>query len=498
MRFLVSSQNHLRGFISAFPVEVVFKFVAPFLDDADGGQSRGIAERAESAPEHIFRKLVDQRNIFRASAAVVEAVQQFAQPGGAFAAGDAPAAGFVRVKMHDAAGEVHHAGVLVNHDGAAGAEHRADLGDGIVVHVDVNFAGAEQRARTAAGDDGFQFFASAYAAGYVFNQLAEIESQRKLVDAGLVDVSGNRIQARAAIFGSAEAGVPIAAAANDGRDGAERFHVVDYGGAAIQADHGRERRLDARIAAFPFEGFHERGFFATFVGAGAGVGREVEIKSAAENIFAEKAFGVGFGDGGFQDVNDVAIFSADVSVALIRSDSAAGDHHTFDQLMRVHFEQRTIFGSARLALVAICENVFWLGDIFGNEAPLHTGGETGAAAAAQIRLFHFVDNLVGCHLLQGFFQSLVAVALQVGVNGTRIGNAEILADDHDFVGIALMERAGNHGHGLRPLAVLQLLENYIHFFGIEIFVVIEIYLHGRSAGAGADTFDLFQGKSATR
>src|SRR5271170_5385738 len=99
---------------------MIFEFVAPFLDDADGRQSRGIAERAESAPEHIFRKLVDQWNIFGAAAALVETVEHLAQPGGAFAAGNAPAAGFVRIEVHDAAGEIHHAGVLINYDGAAG------------------------------------------------------------------------------------------------------------------------------------------------------------------------------------------------------------------------------------------------------------------------------------------------------------------------------------------------------------------------------------------
>src|SRR5271154_3783867 len=330
MRFLVSSQNHFRGFVRAFPVQMVFKFVAPFLDDADGRQSRGIAERAESAPEHIFGKLVDQRNIFGAAPSLVETVEHFAQPGGAFAAGNAPAAGLVRIEVHDAAGEVHHAGFFVNYDGAAGAEHRADLGDGIVIHVDVNFIRAEQRAGTAAGDHSFQFLAAAHAAGYVFDQLAEIEAKRKFIDAGLIDVPGNRVQARAAIFRSAQAGVPIAAAANDGGHGAERFHVVDHRGATVQADDGGEWRLDARIAALAFERFHQRGFFAALVGARAGVGREVEIKTAAENIFAEKAFGVGFGDRGFQDVNNVAIFAADVGIALIGTDGAAGDHHAFD------------------------------------------------------------------------------------------------------------------------------------------------------------------------
>ena len=139
---------------------------------------------------------------------------------------------------------------------------------------------------------------------------------------------------------------------------------------------------------------------------------------------------------------------------------------------------------------------FGLRNILGNEAPLHAGRETGAATSAQIRLLHFVDDLFGGHLFQRFFQRLVAVALHVGIDRARIGNAEILADHHDFVGIALVQRAGNYRDGLGPLAVLQLLENQIHLFRIEIFVEIEIHLHGRSAGAGAHAFDFFQRKRA--
>src|SRR5271156_2707049 len=420
MRFLVSSQNHFRGFVRAFPVQMVLKFAAPFLDDADGGQRRRVAERAESAPEHIFRELVNQWDVFRAAAALVETVQHFAQPGGAFAARNAPAAGFVRVKMHDAARKIHHAGLFVNPQGAAGAEHRADLRDRVVIHVDVNLAGAEQRAGTAAGNYRFQFLAAAHTAGYIFNQLAQIEAQRKLVNAGLVDGPRNRIQARAAIFRSAQAGIPIAAAANDRRDGAERFHVVNHRGAAVQANDGGEGRFDPRIAALAFERFHQRGLFAALVGARAGVGRKLEIKSAAENILAQKTLGVGFGDRGFQDINNVAILSADVGVALIRTDGASGDYHPFDQLVWVHFQQRTIFGSAGFALVAIRQNVFRLGNVLWNEAPLHSSGKSSAAAPAQIRLFHFVNDLVGRHLLQRFFEGLVAVALHIGFDGARI------------------------------------------------------------------------------
>ncbi len=86
----------------------------------------------------------------------METVQHLAQPARAFAAGNAPAAGFVRVEMHDAPRQIHHAGVFVDHDEAARAQHRAGLGHGIVIHVDVNFLGRQQRAGTAAGNHGLE------------------------------------------------------------------------------------------------------------------------------------------------------------------------------------------------------------------------------------------------------------------------------------------------------------------------------------------------------
>ena len=182
---------------------MIFKFIAPLFDDADRRHRGSIAKRAKRAPEHVLRKLVNQWNIFRASAALVEAVEHLAQPGGAFAAGNAPAAGFVRVEMHDAAREVHHAGVFVNDHRAAGAKHRTDFRDRVVVQVDVDFVGAKQRTRTAARDDGFQFLSAANAARDVFDEFAQWEAQRQFVNSGLVDVAGNRIEARAAIFRSA-------------------------------------------------------------------------------------------------------------------------------------------------------------------------------------------------------------------------------------------------------------------------------------------------------
>ena len=50
------------------------------------------------------------------------------------------------------------------------------------------------------------------------------------------------------------------------------------------------------------------------------------------------------------------------------------------------------------------------------EAPLHAGGEAGAAAAAQAGGLHLVDDLLGRHLGEHLGQGLVAVAGDVLVD----------------------------------------------------------------------------------
>src|SRR4030088_3086615 len=71
------------------------------------------AKRAERAAQHIFSEIADEIDIFGTAIACVKTVQHFAQPGGAFAAGDAPAAGFEREKVHDVARHIAHDGVCV-------------------------------------------------------------------------------------------------------------------------------------------------------------------------------------------------------------------------------------------------------------------------------------------------------------------------------------------------------------------------------------------------
>src|SRR5437016_5114848 len=178
---------------------MIFKLTAEFLHNADGGHSGGVAERAKCTPEHVFREFGDQVDILTAAQASVKTFQHFAQPGGSFTAGNAPSAGFVRVKMHDTARHVHHAGVFVHHHHAAGAHHAAGLGNRVVIHWQVDLVGGHQRAGTAAGNDRFQFLAVGNTASHFVDELFHVHAQRNFINAGLVYVSGNAEQPGAAI-----------------------------------------------------------------------------------------------------------------------------------------------------------------------------------------------------------------------------------------------------------------------------------------------------------
>src|SRR5260221_1692886 len=239
--------------------------------------------------------------------------------------------------MHDAAGHVHHAGVFVHDHHAAGAHHAANLGDRVVVHCHVDLGSGEQRAGAAAGNHGFEFFAVGYAAGHIVNELFHVHAEWNFVDARLVDVTGDAEQASSAVSRRAAIGVSVAAFANDGRHGAEGFDVIDHGRTAIEANDGREWRLDARITALAFERFHKGGFFAAIVIARSSVDHHIVIEAAAENILAEVAALVGLLDGFFDEIEYVAVFATDINEPLIGSDGTTSDDHAFDQLVRVHF-----------------------------------------------------------------------------------------------------------------------------------------------------------------
>ena len=240
-------------------------------------------------------------------------------------------------------------------------------------------------------------------------------------------------EARAAIALRAELGVFGAPHAEDVRDGGDGLRVVDDGGSAIESDHRRKRRADARDAALAFEGLHQRRLFADFVGAGAGLGDDIEVEAGAEDVLAEEAFGIGLGDGALHDLEQVAVLAAQVDEAHFGLNGEAGDDRALDHRVRVLLENEAVFAGAGLGLIAVDENVLGLGRLLRHKGPLKPGGEACTAAAAQIRGFHLVDDAFRAKR-EGFARRLVAAQFNVAADiGCAL--AEAVRDDRDAVGM---------------------------------------------------------------
>ena len=125
---------------------------------------------------------------------------------------------------------------------------------------------------------------------------------------------------------------------------------------------------------------------------------------------------------------------------LMRVNRPSRDDDTFNQLVRIHFHQRTVFARAGFGLVRVADHVFGLRRILRHKRPFHPRREAGAASSAQIRLFDFVDDLLRGHFLERFFQRLVSAKLQRDINLVGILDTPPLADQRRFQFVAFVER----------------------------------------------------------
>src|ERR1035437_2861085 len=434
LRYRRSSYGHHASTVlvgARFTVQVIFEFLPELLHDGDGRHGGGIAQRAERAAQHVFSDIADQVDIGACALAVMEAHENFLQPGGALPAGDAPAAAFMGVEAHDAQHGLHHAGVFVHDDDAA----------------------------------------------HFLDHLLHREAEFEFVDAGLIDVPGEAGHLGAAGFGNTERRERRAAIAQDGRDRAEGLHVIQDGRALERARDGGKRRADARDAALAFERFQQRRFLTALVGARAGVRVEIEIETRALDVLAEPALFVGLGEGLLHHFDEVAILAADIDVAGVRIHRQAGNQHALDQLVGIVFDQHAILAGAGLTLVAVDHDVLGLGRGARHEAPLHAGRETRAAAPAEIGNLHLGDDLFGFHL-RGLEEGLVAFGGQVGIDGRRIRQAEA---PRQHLGLKRTRFVEKHRLWLLPEAIQKLIQ----FFGRDVVVEIVVYLDGGGPGTGA-------------
>ncbi len=154
------------------------------------------------------------------------------------------------VKVRQPGDRLDHVRLLVHHNQSGRPQAALRLHQPVKVHED----GAadvlrEDRCTAAAGDHPEKVVPAAdHPTTVALNQLLHRYGHLLLDGARVADVAADVEELRAGVPGAAKAGEPGAAAAADRRGDGHRLDVGHCGGAAKDANVGREGRLEARFA----------------------------------------------------------------------------------------------------------------------------------------------------------------------------------------------------------------------------------------------------------
>ena len=182
-------------------------------------------------------------------------------------------------------------------------------------------------------------------------------------------------------------------------------------------------------AALALDGGGQRAALAADKSARAAVDVHMEGELGAQDVVAQKAQLLGLSDGIAQALDGQRILGADVDIALARPAGARRDHHALDHAVGVTLHDASIHERARIALVAVADDVFLRLLLPLHLRPLAAGGESSAPAAPQAGFRDLVDNLVAGHVEERLFKGGIAVQRDILADGGGVDMAAVLQHD---------------------------------------------------------------------
>ena len=254
----------------------------------------------------------------------------------------------------------HVDGVVEDHD-AAVPEHRAGLGESLVVHRDVEAGRRHVGAERAADLRGAHRAAGQRAAAVALDQLAQAHAERQLDDAALLTLPASWktwVPRERPVPSSAYAAPPSARIIGTAQSVSTLLTAVGRPHRPLMRG---DRRLGAHLAAAALEALEHRGLLAADVGAGADADVQVEGEAGAEDVLAEVAVGVRRLDRAPQGGDGVGVLGADVDVALARADGVGRDGHALDERERVALDEHPVGEGAGVALVEVAGDELQVG-----------------------------------------------------------------------------------------------------------------------------------------
>ena len=393
------------------------------------GVGRRLTETAERSLAHRVRDCLELLDVVFDTATVGNLIEVVEKLTTADTAGRALTAALIDREVEVELGDIDHAVGLVHNDQAAGTHNRADLGEVLVVDRGVEELGRNDTARRTARLSGLELVTAADAAADIEDDFAERRAHGNFDKAGVVDLTGKSEDLGTLRSLGTDLAEPLGALVDDNGDIGERFDVVDDRRAAPETLDRRERRTGLRHTAVTLDRLEKSRLFAADERAGAEAELDVEVEVAAENLLAQKAEVASLLNGDLETLNGERIFRADVNVALRSADREAGDRHGLEDGVGIALERGAVHVGAGVALVGVTDHVLLALGLLHGELPLHTGGEARAAATAETRLEHLIDDLLGRHLEENLLESLVTVAGDVVLDLLGIDDAAVSQND---------------------------------------------------------------------
>ncbi|OQB89823.1 MAG: hypothetical protein BWX86_02362 [Verrucomicrobia bacterium ADurb.Bin122] len=290
----------------------------------------------------------------------------------------------------------------------------------------------DDAARRAAGLHGLDVPVLEHAAAHVEHDGAQRGAHRHLDELGGLHLAGDGEDLGALRRLGAVAGVPGAAAQQDGRDVGEGLDVVDRGGPAPQAADRGIRRARAGAAAFALDGGDEGRLLAANKRAGAEPDLGVEREVRAEDVAPEQSGLAGLNQRPLDTLDRLRVLGPDVEIAVGRADRVAGDHQPLEHVVRIALEHAAVHECAGVALVAVADHAPRLRFLLTREAPLLPSGEPGAATPAQPAALQLLDHLLG-RSRQRRPEPLVSVrAFQIVLQRLGVDRPAVAQDDPDL------------------------------------------------------------------
>ena len=125
--------------------------------------------------------------------------------------------------------------------------------------------------------------------------------------------------------------------------------------------------------ASSFQRSDERGLFSANECSRALHHLDIELESAAKNVFAEHPVFARLLDGAVQAMDRQRIFRAHIDDAFGGAHDVAADDHAFQKRVRIAFDLVAVHVRAGIALVRIADDVLLIGLGLGEEFPFVAG-----------------------------------------------------------------------------------------------------------------------------